>query len=145
MRVVLDTNVWISAYLNPRGVPGRIVDALANGRVEVLSTEHLWTELRRVLYEPKVRELLEARSLWDDARLLVAMRLRVECVENQSPHENWLPEDPDDDWVLHCAMTANADYIVTGDRALLGLAEVGNTAILSPTDFVTRVLDAPEK
>lgn len=42
-------------------------------------------------------------------------------------------------------MTANADYIVTGDRALLGLAEVGNVAILSPMDFVTRVLDAPVK
>lgn len=145
MRVVLDTNVWISAYLNPRGVPGRILDTLASRRIEVVSTEHLWTELRRVLYEPKVRELLETRNLWDDARLLVAMRLRVEFVENQSPHENWLAEDPDDDWVIQCAMTANADYIVTGDKALLGLAKVGNATILSPTDFVTRVLDAPEK
>jgi len=41
------------------------------------------------------------------------------------------------DWVLQCAMTANADYIVTGDRALLGLAESATRRSLSPTDFVS--------
>ena len=41
MKVVLDTNVWVSAYLSPRGVPGRIVKALSNGRIDAVSTEHL--------------------------------------------------------------------------------------------------------
>ena len=145
MKVVLDTNVWVSAYLNPRGVPGQVVDALSSGRIEAVSTEHLWTELRRVVYEPKVREMLEARNLWDDARLLVAMQLRVELIENESPHENWLADDPDDDWVIQCALSANADYIVTGDKALLGLSRIGNVRIVSPGDFVTKVLEIADK
>jgi len=141
MKVVLDTNVWVSAYLSPRGVPGRILEALSNSRIDAVSTEHLWNELRRVLYEPKVREMLEARDLWDDARLHVALRFRVELIENESPHENWLADDPDDDWVIQCALSANADYIVTGDKALLGLARIGNVLIVSPGDFVTTVLE----
>jgi predicted nucleic acid-binding protein len=67
-----------------------------------------------VLYEPKVREMLEARGQWDDARLMVALQLVVELIENESPHENWLAEDPDDDWVIQCALSGSADYIVTG-------------------------------
>jgi putative PIN family toxin of toxin-antitoxin system len=145
VKVVLDTNVWVSAYLNPRGVPGRIVDTLSSGRIEAVSTKHLWTELRRVIYEPKVREMLEARNLWDDARLLVAMQLRVELIENESPHENRLADDPDDDWVIQCALSANADYIVTGDKALLGLGRIGNVLIVSPSNFVTKVLEVLDK
>ena len=87
MKVVLDTNVWVSAYLSPKGAPGRVVKAVSSGRIEAVSTEHLWTELRRVLYEPKVRE------------------------------------------------------IVTGDKALLGLARIGNVLIVSPGDFVNKVLE----
>lgn len=119
--------------------------AVSSGRIETVSTEHLWTELRRVLYEPKVREMLEARGQWDDARLLVAMQLRAELIENESPHENWLADDPDDDWVIQCALSGNADYIVTGDKALLGLAHIGNVHIVSPSDFVTKVLEALDK
>jgi putative PIN family toxin of toxin-antitoxin system len=118
---------------------------LSSGRIEAVSTEHLWAELRHVVYEPKVREMLEARNLWDDARLLVAMQLRVELIENESPHENWLADDPDDDWVIQCALSANADYIVTGDKALLGLARIGNVRIVSPSNFVTKVLEVLDK
>ncbi len=142
MKVVLDTNVWVSAYISPKATPGRIVRAVPNGQVEAISTEHLWTELRRVLYEPKVRQALEARGQWDEARLLVALQLLVEFIENESPHENWLVEDPDDDWVIQCALSGNADYIVTGDKALLGLARIGNVLIVSPGDFVSNVLEA---
>jgi predicted nucleic acid-binding protein len=89
--------------------------------------------------------MLEARDLWDDARFHVALRFRVELIANESPHENWLAEDPDDDWVIQCALSANADYIVTGDKALIGLARIGNVLIVSPSDFVTNVLEALEK
>jgi putative PIN family toxin of toxin-antitoxin system len=113
--------------------------------VDAVSTEHLWSELQRVLYEPKVREMLEARQQWDDARLLVAMQLCVELIASESPHENWLVEDPDDDWVIQCALSANADYIVPGDKALLGLTRIGGVRIVSPGDFMTQVLEATEK
>jgi len=82
------------------------------------------------------------RDLWDNARLHVALRFRVELIENESPHENWLAEDPDDDWVIQCALSGNADYIVTGNKALLGLARIGNVLIVLPTDFTTRVLES---
>lgn len=73
------------------------------------------------------------------------MQLRVELIENESPHENSLADDSDDDWVIQCALSGNADYIVTGDKALLALSRIGNVLIVSPGDFVTKVLETADK
>jgi putative PIN family toxin of toxin-antitoxin system len=140
MRVVLDTNIWVSAFVNPLGTPGRILDELDANRLDVVTTEHLLTELREVVHRPKVRQLLESRNLWDDSRLVVAIHPRVQVVEDVIPRQNWLHADPDDDWVIQCAVTGAVEYIVTGDKAVLGLGEVEGIRIVSAARFVDEVL-----
>ncbi len=136
MRVVLDTNVWVSALLNPRGTPGQILDAVSGHRIQVVTTEHLLSELREVIALPKIRGLLESRGLWDDARLLVAIHPGVEVVPDEAPRAHWLDRDADDDWVIECALTGGAEVIVTGDGALLELVSVEHVRIVSPSDFL---------
>ena len=51
---------------------------------------------------------------------------------------NVVTEDPDDNKILECAQTANADYVVTGDRHLLKLRQYDGTPIITVTEFLSR-------
>jgi putative PIN family toxin of toxin-antitoxin system len=142
MTVVLDANVWISAFLSSTGPPARIVAAVGNGTLVAVSSTHLWSELLGALTQPKLRRILQRKGAWEttQAALVVAQRL-VLLVPAVSPQETWLAADPDDDWVIQCALTANADYIISGDRHLLSLGQVGRVRIISPAEFAAEVLD----
>jgi putative PIN family toxin of toxin-antitoxin system len=54
MRVVIDTNVWVSALLNPHGFPARILQAFRDRQFEVVVSHTLLTELRSVLRRPRI-------------------------------------------------------------------------------------------
>jgi len=141
MRAVLDTNVWISGALTPGGTAGRILEAVRCHQVHVISSLHLWGELRRALSYPKTRKVLERDGLWGDVELFLSDHSDVAFVEAVEPAETWVPDDPDDNWVIQCALTANADYIVSADQHLLSLGHVGPVQIVSPREFVSRVLE----
>jgi putative PIN family toxin of toxin-antitoxin system len=141
MKAVLDTNVWVSGFLNPDGIPGQILDAVRDRRVSVVSSPRLWSELQRTLSYRRVRTPLEQDGLWDDVLSFLVAQPDVIFVHEVEPTSSWVPNDRDDDWVIQCALTANAEYIISGDRHLLSLGEVGPVRILSPADFVAEVLD----
>ena len=63
----------------------------------------------------------------------------VTLVASVEPTSNWLPKDPDDDWVIRCALTAKADRIVSGDKPLLELKAVEGVKIVSPRDLVEEI------
>ena len=122
-RVLLDTNVWISAFLNPYGPPGKIVTSgILDKHFEICLSGHLRLEmLTNVLREDIQRALRKKNLLIRTEVILGRIRDEVPMVRDISPQENWLPSDPSDNWVIQCALTAGADCIVTGDRALLAL------------------------
>jgi putative PIN family toxin of toxin-antitoxin system len=141
MIVVLDSNVWVSAFLSGSGFPGEVVNACLRGVVTLAVTEHLLTELERVLEYDRLSKALDERGVLEHARATVALlRETVPAVAGVPPKEQWIHGDPDDDWVIQCALTANADYIVSGDRHLLSLGRVGSIEIVTPADFVAGVL-----
>jgi putative PIN family toxin of toxin-antitoxin system len=143
MKVVLDTNVWVSAFLSPLGTPGRLLDAMRTGHVRVATSERLWSELIRIVHEPKVRNVLEAHGTWDAAELILATRPRIDCVDAETPIDRWVPDDPDDDWVIQCALTTKAEYIVSGDRHLVSLGQIGQIRIVSPAGFLSILGETP--
>ena len=141
MTVVIDSNVWVSALLNRSGVPAQVVDACLRGPVTVAMTRRLLGELQRVLEYDRIRGVLVARGVLDHARATIGLlRLTVQLVEEVPPTEQW-SSDADDNWVIQCALTANADHIISGDRHLLSLGQVGPIRIVSPADFMSRVLE----
>ena len=133
LRVVLDTNVLLSGIAYPSSVPGRIVSAWRHGAVEVLLSNYILDELRRVLPRLQQRHGL-SRAEMDD--LVDTLAIQAEIIEPLSMDEPAL-RDAADQPVLGTLLAAlanpGADYLVTGDKDLLALA--GQYPIVTPAMF----------
>ena len=71
MKVVLDTNVLVSALLKRDSIPGRLLQAVWDGNLDLVLSEPLLTELREVLNYPKIRKRLVASAI--DSELFVEL------------------------------------------------------------------------
>jgi putative PIN family toxin of toxin-antitoxin system len=132
VRVVLDTNILLSALLSERGPPARIVDAWHAQRFELVSSLDQINEFKRVTRYPKVRLYLSratvghlVNGLRQAEMLLTRMTSRAEA------------PDPGDSYLIAMAIAGGADFLVTGDKLLLSLKRIGGTSIVSPRRFAT--------
>lgn len=131
LRVVLDTNVLVSGLAYPGSVPGRIVTAWRQGGLDVVLSRYILDELVRVL--PRLSRIrmtpAEIRDLADSFMFL------ADVVEPEGEQDANL-RDPADQPVLLALRAAKADYLVTGDKDLLALAN--QYPIVTPAEFWTR-------
>lgn len=132
MRVVLDTNVLLSGLAYPASVPGRIVSAWRSGALEVVLSEYILTELRRVLPRLQSRHGLSAAEMDD---LVDCLAFEADLVEPDPALEPLLT-DPWDQAVLGTWRAAKAEALITGDKALLALAP--GYPVWSPAAFWER-------
>ena len=131
MRVVLDTNIIVSALIAPAGKPAAIVDAWLDGKFTLLTCAAHLDELRATLQKPIVAELIKP---YKAGRLVNQIKSLAEDV-GVLPSVERSP-DPTDDFLLALSETGNADYLVTGDKSgLLALDRHKATRILSASDF----------
>lgn len=130
IRVVLDTNVLVSALLFG-GPLGRLETLWREGRIVPLLSRDIFLEYVRVLAYPKF-ELSgnEIKGLMDECVLPFAEMVTVDEVPAV------IREDPDDDKFLALADAGRARFILSGDRHLLGLKRHGRTRILAARDFL---------
>ena len=131
MRVVLDTNVWVSGLLRP-GLVTTVTDAAIAGRYQALISAVLLHELSAVLRRPRFAIPTEAIE-----PLLHEIHEACEMVEPTATLRV-VREDPADNRVLECAMAGHADLIVSGDHHLLNLREHAGIPISSPASFRSR-------
>jgi hypothetical protein len=132
MRVVLDTNILVSALIAPAGKPAAVYNAWEHGKFTLLTcAEHL-EELRATLQKPRVADLIKP---FKAGRLVNQIKKLAEDV-GHLPHVKHSP-DPGDDFLLAMAEAGRADYLVTGDKSgLLTLASHKATQIITARDFV---------
>ena len=133
MKVVLDTNVIISGLLFPGGPPDRIVRAVLTGRLQNATSPDLLTELRRIF---------KTKFNLSDEKLESLVRLVSENSELTYPTERLkaVANDETDNRVIECAVTARADFVVTGDQKhLLKLGRFGSIVILSPANLALKL------
>ena len=116
MRVILDTNILVSALITPSGVPARVYRAWRSGRFRLLTCSEQLAEFRRVTRYPQVRSYIrpaEAGTLVNELRRLADIIEDLPQVDAAS--------DASDNFLLGLALAGRADYLVTGDRShLLG-------------------------
>ena len=136
MRVVLDTNVVVSALLWG-GTPERLIEAAGDGLLELVTTEALIAELARILRRAKFAAKLRQKNL-SAAEIVARYREIAETVE-AAPIEEAALRDPDDAAVLACAIAARADAIVSGDDDLHALGNYQNIPILTPAECLQRL------
>ena len=134
LRIVLDTNVWISGLLSPKGVPAAILKALEEKRVQLLVSDLMADEILRVLNYPKIRKYPHVTD--DLLRSVAALLLfHVERIEPTVTHT--LSPDPDDNMFLDVAVTGRAEALVTGDKSdLLSLKEINGIPIVTARQFL---------
>lgn len=136
LRVVLDTNVLLSGIAYPSSTPGRIVNAWRQGSIEVVLSEFIIEELRRVLPKLVHRHRLSATEIDD---LVDILSIQAEIISPDT-EKRALIRDTNAVPVLGTLISAmgrgNIDYLVTGDKDLLALA--ADFPIISPADFWTR-------
>jgi putative PIN family toxin of toxin-antitoxin system len=131
MRVVLDTNILVSALISTAGNPSAIYNAWQDGRFTLLTcAEHL-DELRATFRKPRVAELIKP---YKAGRLVNQIKRLAESV-GPLPSVRRSP-DPTDDFLLAMCEAGNADYLVTGDKGgLLVLGRHKATRIVSASHF----------
>jgi putative PIN family toxin of toxin-antitoxin system len=136
MRVVIDTNVFVSGLMMPASMPGRILAAANAGALEIVLCEPILEEIGDALRYAKVRKRI---ALSDDEldRYVQALRFTADVVDIAGVAAQ-VPGDRDDDAILATLVVAKADWLVTGDAALLALAH--RYPIVTPAAFVKRFL-----
>jgi len=128
---VLDTNVIVSGLAYPASIPGRIVSAWREGGLEVTLSRYIVDEVRRVL--PRLSHIRRTPSEIED--LIDSIIFLADIVEPDSREDASL-RDPADQKVLATLLASRADYLITGDKDLLALAE--KYPILTPAAFWAR-------
>jgi putative PIN family toxin of toxin-antitoxin system len=127
---VLDTNIFVSALLNPKGTPGKIYRALRSGLCTIILTQALRKELQEVLEYPDFHLPAEAVE-----ECLSLLDQGAKWVEPTTPVR--ICRDPEDNMVLEAALAAFPDVlVVSGDKDLLTLRSFHDIPILSPREFV---------
>jgi putative PIN family toxin of toxin-antitoxin system len=131
-RLVLDTNVLVSALLF-RSEASALFDAWRGDRFRLAVSEPILDEYERVLEYPKFR-LGEHEA----AAILLQLVLPY-CDRFQVTDRPRFCTDPDDDKFIHCALTARAAALVSGDKAVLALGpRCGRVPIISVSDACVR-------
>ena len=132
MRVVVDTNILVSALIAPAGKPAAIIDAWLDGKFTLLTCATLVDELRSTLHKPRVADLIKPHKA---GRLVNQVKKLAEDVD-PLPHVQ-RSSDPTDDFLLSMSEGGKADYLVTGDKSgLLALGRHKATRIVSAKEFV---------
>jgi putative PIN family toxin of toxin-antitoxin system len=132
LRIVIDTNVYVSRALRIASVPAAAVNRAWLEATTLLSTA-TWTELQAVLKRSKFARYIQPATL---EPYLEKVRSIATFVSIPTPIRVCC--DPRDDKFLEVAMHGRADVIVTGDADLLALHPFRRIAILSPAEFLER-------
>jgi putative PIN family toxin of toxin-antitoxin system len=134
-KLVLDTNVWVSAFL-AKGPPSRIVQMAEDTLIHIFVSLDVLQEINRVLEYEKILRILKRSQMEPSSIMatimslssLVDVKVRVHAIE----------EDPSDNHVLACAKEARAQFIVSGDRHLLQLGHYEKIMMLTASRFLER-------
>ena len=127
--VVFDTNILLSALLSPNGKPFRCLALAKIGQIKSVTCQEILDEFAEKL-------LLKFQFSEDMTQLAVDEVKSFSSLVSITGNLKAVPDDPDDDMVIDCAVTGKATYIITGDKHLLALSNYQEILIMKATDFV---------
>lgn len=130
VKVVFDTNVWVSISLQKR-----LSDEFSQVKhgLTLFVSKDIMLETSKVLLYPRIAEILRKNGITEKEilRAIAATSKIIEPTEKLTV----VNEDTEDNKILECALAAGAEIIVSGDKHLLDLRKYGKTRILTPREF----------
>jgi putative PIN family toxin of toxin-antitoxin system len=139
MRLVIDTNVLVSAFLW-NGTPSRLIDLASDTEIQLFTSGALLDELAEVLHRKKLAKQVQATGFTATQLVNQYRRLAYRVTARELPRQ--ISRDPDDDHVIACALAAPAELIVSGDRDLLNLSKHQGIRMVTAADAVRIVTGA---
>ena len=127
MKAVFDTNVFVAAFVT-EGVCAKLLGRARQKQLNLVISPFILKEFENVLlkkFSASKEQIRTAAKLISEAAQTVSHASMV----------SGICRDPDDDQILSCALSAKADYLVTGDKDLLELKEFHGIRILTPAAF----------
>lgn len=142
---LLDSNVWVSAFLKPTGPPGRVIDSWQRGDFNAVTSLSQLTEISEVLERPRLRRRFKHSSGEIElfVQLIAARASVAETLGNLK-----ICRDPDDDGILEAAIAGKAQYLVSRDDDLkrdldlIKLARRHGVRVVSVRQFLRRLARA---
>lgn len=128
LKVIFDTNVWISFLIGKR--LSKIKKHLIDGQITIVTTDQLILEIRLVTAREKLKKYFPKESVEELIELLETIALKIPI---QPIH--FLSRDPKDNFLLDLIDFSNADFLVTGDKDLLDFNPFKSAKIITPTEF----------
>lgn len=138
LRVVLDTNLFVSSLLVKSGLPAQAVAAWRERSYLLVTSPPLIAEIVHTLNYDRIRRKY---NITDDdvGQLLTLLEKDALIVPGQIEISGVIPDDPDDERVLACALEGQADLIVSGDQHLLDLKSYQDIPIVTVRQFIERL------
>jgi putative PIN family toxin of toxin-antitoxin system len=134
VRIVIDTNVWVSGLLW-RGAPWELLRLAEAGKLTLCTTPAILAELADVLLYERIRPRLDQLGLTPAE--LVGYAMNLASVFEAPEGDVIVLADPADDVFLRCAQAADALFVVSGDRHLLALGTYAGIQIVTARDLLT--------
>ncbi len=128
IKVIFDTNIWISFLIGKR--LSKIKQLISNGNITIITTEQLLKEITLVTNREKVRKYFPKESVHELIEFLETIAINVEIKPL-----HFVSRDPKDNFLLDLIDFSKADYLVTGDKDLLILNPFKKTKIVTPDEF----------
>lgn len=132
IKVVVDTNVVISAPLSKDGNPAKIFELILLEKIENYTSLTIIKEIVEVFDRPRISKLIDEEK----KNFIVSSFKTFSKIIEPSLKLNIIREDISDNKFLECALTAKADYIISGDEHLKKLEQFGNIKIINPKEFL---------
>ncbi|MBI5853719.1 MAG: putative toxin-antitoxin system toxin component, PIN family [Nitrospirae bacterium] len=131
MRVVFDTNIYISAFAIPGGDAEEAYRHALRGTFDLIASIFILTETARVL---------QTKFDWTSDRVQQLIRQISQTVTLVKPqaHLHILSDEPDNR-ILECALESRADFLVTGDRDLLALGQHETIQVITLAQFLAKL------
>jgi len=129
IRVTADTNILISGLNFSGGKPFAFLELAREGKINVTVSEPILDEMADVLarkFDFTPERIEKARKFITGMARVVTPAVQLDVIK----------EDPDDNRMLECAVSAGSDYIVSGDKDLLRLGRYDAIRILTVSDFL---------
>jgi len=137
LRVVLDANVFVSAYINPVGTPGQIIQSfLRDASFELVLSAPIIVEVLEALAYPKVLKAARSRiepALWFEDLVVLSQLVGDDVTVKR------ISADPDDDKYIARAIAGRATFVVSGDPDLLTVGQHESVRIVTPRSFLSSI------
>ncbi len=136
-RIVIDTNILVSAILTPKGNPAEILKLVLEGKLNLIISPAILEEIQLVLSYPRLVRLIKKNKItMKEVYSFLEKMSKVAVITPGKLDIKAIPDDPTDNKILACGLEGEADFIISGDHHLTDLKIFQGIKIMNPATFL---------